>query len=299
MRTIVRGLPGCECHDRCAAALSADDLRHQGRLGGSASSARRWTRRSDPPAGVSWLGRPTLISLGRVAHGSFPTPGTRPIRETARVEREPIRCWPTTDPAYIAYHDEEWGRPVLDERGLYERLCLEGFQAGLAWITILRKREAFRRGFAGFDPERVARFGEQRRRAAARRRRDRPPPRQDRGRDRQRAGDARAARDRDAARRADVGVPRRRGREGAVAAAEERRLPLRRPDDGLLVAWRRAASSTATSPTAGCATPSRPSGALCVSPRGSPSAARSRRGTASRRAGRGSRPRSRGRRRRR
>jgi DNA-3-methyladenine glycosylase I len=73
---------------------------------------------------------------------------------------QPIRCWPTTDPAYIAYHDEEWGRPVRDERGLYERLCLEGFQSGLAWITVLRKREAFRRGFAGFDPERVARFRE-------------------------------------------------------------------------------------------------------------------------------------------
>jgi len=73
---------------------------------------------------------------------------------------EPVRCWPTTDPAYIAYHDEEWGRPVRDESGLYERLCLEGFQSGLAWITILRKREAFRAAFAGFDPERVARFGE-------------------------------------------------------------------------------------------------------------------------------------------
>jgi DNA-3-methyladenine glycosylase I len=73
---------------------------------------------------------------------------------------EPIRCWPTSDPAYIAYHDEEWGRPVREERGLYERLCLEGFQSGLAWITVLRKREAFRRAFAGFDPERVARFGE-------------------------------------------------------------------------------------------------------------------------------------------
>ena len=71
-----------------------------------------------------------------------------------------VRCWTTTDPAYNAYHDEEWGRPIRDERGLYERLCLEGFQAGLAWITILRKREAFRAGFAGFDPERVARFGE-------------------------------------------------------------------------------------------------------------------------------------------
>jgi DNA-3-methyladenine glycosylase I len=73
---------------------------------------------------------------------------------------EPIRCWTTSDPAYNVYHDEEWGRPVVDERGLYERLCLEGFQSGLAWITILRKREAFRRGFAGFDPERVARFAE-------------------------------------------------------------------------------------------------------------------------------------------
>jgi DNA-3-methyladenine glycosylase I len=73
---------------------------------------------------------------------------------------EPVRCWGTDDPLYAAYHDEEWGRPVRGERGLYERLCLEGFQAGLSWLTILRKREAFRRAFAGFDPERVARFGE-------------------------------------------------------------------------------------------------------------------------------------------
>jgi DNA-3-methyladenine glycosylase I len=72
----------------------------------------------------------------------------------------PIRCWTTTDAAYDAYHDEEWGRPVRDERGLYERLCLEGFQSGLAWITILRKRDAFRKAFAGFEPEEVARFGE-------------------------------------------------------------------------------------------------------------------------------------------
>jgi DNA-3-methyladenine glycosylase I len=82
------------------------------------------------------------------------------LRQFGPVVSEPIRCWPTSDPAYIAYHDEEWGRPVRDEGGLYERLCLEGFQSGLAWITVLRKREAFRRGFAGFDPERVARFGE-------------------------------------------------------------------------------------------------------------------------------------------
>jgi DNA-3-methyladenine glycosylase I len=71
-----------------------------------------------------------------------------------------IRCWETTDPAYNTYHDDEWGRPILDERGVYERLCLEGFQSGLSWLTILRKREAFRAGFAGFDPDRVARFGE-------------------------------------------------------------------------------------------------------------------------------------------
>ncbi len=73
---------------------------------------------------------------------------------------EPQRCWPTTDPLYIAYHDEEWGRPVRDDRLLLERLCLEGFQSGLSWITILRKRPRFREVFAGFDPAKVARFGE-------------------------------------------------------------------------------------------------------------------------------------------
>jgi DNA-3-methyladenine glycosylase I len=61
---------------------------------------------------------------------------------------------------YVAYHDEEWGRPVLDERGLLERLCLEGFQSGLSWLTILRKRDNFRAAFAGFEPEAVARFGD-------------------------------------------------------------------------------------------------------------------------------------------
>ena len=71
---------------------------------------------------------------------------------------EPTRCWSTTDELYLAYHDEEWGRPVTDERGLLERLCLEGFQSGLSWLTILRKRENFRVAFAGFDPESVARF---------------------------------------------------------------------------------------------------------------------------------------------
>jgi len=69
------------------------------------------------------------------------------------------RCWESSDPLYNAYHDDEWGRPVVDERGLYERLCLEGFQSGLSWLTILRKRQGFRAAFASFDPERVAEFG--------------------------------------------------------------------------------------------------------------------------------------------
>ena len=73
---------------------------------------------------------------------------------------EPQRCWPTTDPLYVAYHDDEWGRPVRDDRLLLERLCLEGFQSGLSWITILRKRPRFREVFRGFEPEAVARFDE-------------------------------------------------------------------------------------------------------------------------------------------
>jgi DNA-3-methyladenine glycosylase I len=70
------------------------------------------------------------------------------------------RCFGDGDPLYERYHDEEWGFPVLDERGLYERLTLEAFQSGLSWRTILAKREAFRRAFAGFDPDAVAEFGD-------------------------------------------------------------------------------------------------------------------------------------------
>lgn len=71
------------------------------------------------------------------------------------------RCsWCGDDPLYIAYHDTEWGVPCRDGRALFELLTLEGFQAGLSWITILRKREMFRLAFAGFDPSRIARFGE-------------------------------------------------------------------------------------------------------------------------------------------
>jgi DNA-3-methyladenine glycosylase I len=70
------------------------------------------------------------------------------------------RCpWPKQDPLYVAYHDTEWGVPEYDDRALYEKLVLDGFQAGLSWITILRKRENFRRAFDGFEPEKIARYG--------------------------------------------------------------------------------------------------------------------------------------------
>jgi DNA-3-methyladenine glycosylase I len=69
------------------------------------------------------------------------------------------RCpWPGQDPLYVAYHDGEWGVPEYDDRALYEKLMLDGFQAGLSWITILRKRENFRRAFDGFAPEKIARY---------------------------------------------------------------------------------------------------------------------------------------------
>jgi DNA-3-methyladenine glycosylase I len=69
------------------------------------------------------------------------------------------RCpWPGEDPFYVAYHDDEWGVPERDDRALYEKLVLDGFQAGLSWITILRKRENFRRAFDGFEPAKIARY---------------------------------------------------------------------------------------------------------------------------------------------
>jgi DNA-3-methyladenine glycosylase I len=70
-----------------------------------------------------------------------------------------VRCpWPKQDPLYVAYHDHEWGVPEYDDRALFEKLVLDGFQAGLSWITILRKRENFRKAFDGFEPERIARY---------------------------------------------------------------------------------------------------------------------------------------------
>jgi DNA-3-methyladenine glycosylase I len=79
---------------------------------------------------------------------------------TAGPDGRPRCAWATSAPDYVGYHDEEWGRPVHDDTALYEKLCLEAFQSGLSWLTILRKREAFRAAFAGFDPERVAAFGD-------------------------------------------------------------------------------------------------------------------------------------------
>jgi len=74
---------------------------------------------------------------------------------------EPCRCaWVGSEPLYREYHDREWGVPVRDDRLLFEFLILEGAQAGLSWLTILKKREGYRAAFAGFDPERIARFGE-------------------------------------------------------------------------------------------------------------------------------------------
>ena len=78
------------------------------------------------------------------------------------MSRLPVRCtWCGHDPLYVAYHDTEWGVPVRDESALFERLILEGAQAGLAWITILRKREGYRTAFDGFDAGRIARYGDE------------------------------------------------------------------------------------------------------------------------------------------
>jgi DNA-3-methyladenine glycosylase I len=92
------------------------------------------------------------------------TSTTRPRRVAVRglapgPDGLPRCAWGVSTPDYVAYHDAEWGFPVRDDTRLFEKLCLEGFQSGLSWLTILRKRPAFRAAFAGFDPARVARFG--------------------------------------------------------------------------------------------------------------------------------------------
>jgi DNA-3-methyladenine glycosylase I len=84
----------------------------------------------------------------------------RPARGLLRGEDGVVRCaWGASDPLYARYHDEEWGFPVADDRRLFEKICLEGFQSGLSWLTILRKRDSFRAAFRGFDIGAVARFG--------------------------------------------------------------------------------------------------------------------------------------------
>ena len=84
---------------------------------------------------------------------------TQTSQSTVKGEDGNKRCaWCVSDPQYMKYHDTEWGKPVTDDQKLYEKLCLEGFQAGLSWLTILRKRENFREAFQSFDPEKVAKF---------------------------------------------------------------------------------------------------------------------------------------------
>jgi len=85
-------------------------------------------------------------------------PSTRPRSLFTGPDGRPRCVWAAGAPEMLAYHDREWGFPVTDDRRLFEKICLEGFQAGLSWLTILRKREAFRAGFARFDFDRVARF---------------------------------------------------------------------------------------------------------------------------------------------
>ena len=85
----------------------------------------------------------------------------KPLRLPVLHDDGKHRCgWPGVDPLYVAYHDTEWGVPEYDSRALFEKLLLDGFQAGLSWITILRKRDSFRAAFDGFDPEKMARYDE-------------------------------------------------------------------------------------------------------------------------------------------
>jgi DNA-3-methyladenine glycosylase I len=85
------------------------------------------------------------------------------MSETSAIKHDDgrSRCqWPGSDPLYVAYHDDEWGVPEYDDRALFEKLVLDGFQAGLSWITILRRREAFRKAFDGFEPQKIARYSD-------------------------------------------------------------------------------------------------------------------------------------------
>ncbi len=164
-----------------------------------------------------------------------------------------VRCfWHGNLPDYLHYHDHEWGRPVADDRRLFEKICLEGFQSGLSWLTILRKRENFREAFAGFDCRQGRRLHRQGCRAPARQCRHHPPSRQDRLDHQQRQARARTGRRVRLARRLVLEVRTRPGRaardrrsrasarqpdHGCLGpdfeGTEEARLELRRPDNGL------------------------------------------------------------------
>ena len=180
-----------------------------------------------------------------------PRPLRDPLRAMGRAMAELTRCAWAGDGSELmqAYHDEEWGVPERDPRALWEKLMLDGFQAGLAWITVLRKRDAFRKGFKGFDPDEGRQVRREGHRAAARRRRDHPLAGEDRVDDRQAPSIyLRDARRRRGLRRLLLVLHRRRGRcdgdglefpaktplsEADLQGAEAARLQVRRPDDRL------------------------------------------------------------------
>ena len=138
--------------------------RHHGLGGGGRGVALlRLDRVADALSrGETLLAGGVPIRLVKPDWARFAFPGRKPRPPNDRSRSMPtasMRCpWPKNDPLYVAYHDEEWGVPEYDDRALYEKLVLDGFQAGLSWITILRKRENFRRAFDGFVPEKIARY---------------------------------------------------------------------------------------------------------------------------------------------
>src|SRR5436190_13056720 len=122
----------------------------------SRGSGRRWSSGSKATSGTSSDCRP------RSSSACWPSASREPtaLADVVRGEDGNRRCrWGAGDEAYRRYHDTEWGRPALEERGLYEKLCLECLQSGLSWALILRKRDGIRDAFAGFEPEVVAGFG--------------------------------------------------------------------------------------------------------------------------------------------
>ena len=136
------------------------------------ASARATAVAAPMPAARAGDDRDATVETEPIEDHGRNLPGTPPLRSrlmagVVKGTDGVRRCaWGASTPDYAAYHDDEWGRPVVDDTRLYEKLCLEGFQAGLSWLTILRKRENFRKAFKGFDPTKVARFGDARRRTA-------------------------------------------------------------------------------------------------------------------------------------